>query len=177
MILKSCHSGPAVQYSHGLSVYFPWSKVIPSYKDLEFAKATNWLTFLTRYTEKTRRHMRPCPSGDPKVPVVIGELFFNTAAAGFDFILAENKDAPTVSKVLSNKVGSMKNPPIDHVPCECPLTEIPGKDNDKSEEPEEAQWVKVSSTETGEKVVDPKAEPVAEEKVAQPSPRRAALKK
>lgn len=177
MVLRSCHSGPAVQYSHGLSVYFPWSHVIDSYKDLEFAKATNWLQFLNKYTDVTRRQKRPCPPADPKVPVVIGELFVNTTAAGFDFILTENKNTPTINKVLSNRVGSMKNPPIDHVPCDCPLTKSPDKENGKSVEPEEAQWVKeTSTTETSE----PKAERVVETKVEpilQPTARRMARKK
>lgn len=177
MVLKSCHSGPAVQYSHGLSVYFPWSHVIDSYKDLEFAKATNWLRFLTKYTDVTRRHKRACTPTDPKVPVVIGELFVNTTAAGFDFILTENKNTPVINKVLSNRVGSMKNPPIDHVPCDCPLTRSPDKENGKSVEPEDPKWVKVpSTTETSE----PDAEPVVETKVEpilQPTARRMARKK
>src|ERR1041385_6319395 len=49
MVLLSCYSGPAVQYSHGLSVYFPWSNVVESYKDLEFADDTNWRSFLLKY--------------------------------------------------------------------------------------------------------------------------------
>lgn len=179
MVLKSCHSGPGVQYSHGLSVYFPWSHVIDSYKDLEFAQATNWLKFLTRYTEGTRRQMRPCRPADEKIPFVKGELFFNAVAAGFDFISTENKNAPTVSKVLSNKVGSMKNPPIDHVPCACPLTEIsekPDKDKGTPPESQEAKWTKENSTtETGETKVEPKIEPSPE--IVKPAPRRAARKK
>jgi len=122
MIMQSCYSGPAVQYSHGLSLYFPWSNVIESYKDLEFANDTNWRTFLLKYIDVTRRHKRLCPTATEKAAaekVVKGELFFNPTVAGFDF-LATNKDAPTFSRVMSNKVGSMKNPALDHVPCECP---------------------------------------------------------
>src|SRR5262249_3552696 len=26
LVLKSCYSGPAVQFSHGLSIYFPWNE-------------------------------------------------------------------------------------------------------------------------------------------------------
>jgi len=123
MVMQSCYSGPAVQYSHGLSLYFPWSNVIESYKDLEFANDTNWRTFLLKYIDVTRRGKRLCPNVTEKVAterVVKGELFFNPTVAGFDFLLATNKDAPTFSRVLSNKVGSMKNPALDHVPCECP---------------------------------------------------------
>ena len=121
MILKSCYSGPAVQYSHGLSVYFPWSNVINTYKDLEFAKATHWERFLLKYIELTRRGTRHCPfTKEEDEEVVKGQLFFNPVVAGFDFILTENKDAPHVNRVLSNRVGSMKNPAIDYVPCTCP---------------------------------------------------------
>ena len=128
MVMHSCYSGPAVQYSHGLSLYFPWSNVIESYKDLEFANDTNWRHFLLKYIDITRRGKRLCPYVSEKVVtekgatdrVVTGQLFFNPVVAGFDFLLASNKDAPTISRVLSNKVGSMKNPAVDHVPCECP---------------------------------------------------------
>jgi cysteine peptidase C11 family protein len=120
MVLRSRHSGPAVQYSHGLSVYFPWSNVIDSYEELEFAKDTNWRRFLLKYVELTRRRKRPCSSDLNQTRVVEGQLFFNPATAGFDFILSENKNAPTVNKVLGNKVGGMKNPPLDHFVCEGP---------------------------------------------------------
>ena len=128
MVMQSCYSGPAVQYSHGLSLYFPWSNVIESYKDLEFANDTNWRHFLLKYIDVTRRGKRLCPYVTEKVEtekgatdkVVTGQLFFNPTVAGFDFLLGTNKDAPTFSRVLSNKVGSMKNPALDHVPCQCP---------------------------------------------------------
>lgn len=120
MILKSCYSGPAVQYSHGLSVYFPWSNVIDTYKDLEFAQDTHWEKFLLKYVELTRRGTRPCPNAMEDQEIVKGRLFFNTALAGFDFILTENKDVTKVNRALSNRVGSMKNPAIDYLPCTCP---------------------------------------------------------
>ncbi|HEX4947098.1 MAG TPA: clostripain-related cysteine peptidase, partial [Blastocatellia bacterium] len=50
-IVKSCYSGPAVQYSHGVSIYFPWNKgalLDPKsnpYNDLEFNKKTKWMGF------------------------------------------------------------------------------------------------------------------------------------
>ena len=128
MVKLACYSGPAVQYSHGLSLYFPWSNVIESYKDLEFANDTNWRQFLLKYIDVTRRGKRLCPYVPEKIAtdkgtadrVVTGELFFNPEVAGFDFLMSSNKDAPTYNRVLSNKVGSMKNPALDHVPCKCP---------------------------------------------------------
>ena len=122
MVLQSCYSGPAVQYSHGLSVYFPWSHVVESYKDLEFAEDTGWREFLMKYVEVTRRGKRLCSSASPENPgdVVEGKLFFDASVSGFDFLLTgNNKDAPTVNRIFSNKVGTMKNPPVDFLTCEC----------------------------------------------------------
>jgi len=119
MVRHSCYSGPAVQYSHGLSMYFPWSKVIESYKELEFANYTNWNTFLHKYIDKTRRDIRMCPAARAR-DLEPGQLFVSGGSGGFQFMESENKDAPGYNRVLSNKVGSMKNPPIDHVPCDCP---------------------------------------------------------
>jgi hypothetical protein len=127
LVLTSCYSGPAVQYSNGLSLYFPWSNVIESYKDLAFANDTDWRDFLLKYIDVTRRETRRCES-DPKAEITVrGELCFNPFVSGFDFLLTASnkdapqmsKDAPQMSKVLSNKVGTMKNPAIDHVPCKC----------------------------------------------------------
>ena len=119
LVLKSCYSGPAVQYSHGLSIYFPWSQVIDSYKDLEFANDTDWKDFLVKYVAATRREKRMCPSDPEAATIVKGQLVFNPLVSGFDFLLTSNKDHPDMSRVLSNKVGTMKNPAIDHVPCKC----------------------------------------------------------
>ena len=123
VILKSCYSGPAVQHSHGLSIYFPWSNVIDTYRDLEFARDTGWQEFLQSYVDKTRRDMRPCPSQKRQSPPLKSTLTFNPRMSGFDFLPVENKDLPLRNRVLGNKVGTMKNPALDHVICECPSRE------------------------------------------------------
>lgn len=155
IVLKSRHSGPAVQYSNGMSVYFPWSNVIESYEDLEFATDTNWKRFLDKYVEVTRRRERPCPSDMKPDRVVEGQLFFNPTVAGFDFLLSENKDAPTVNRFLGNKVGGMKNPAIDHVVCKCPPSTMPVENevtkqvdppaSEGAEWPEEAETIETST--------------------------------
>lgn len=76
LIAFSRHFGPTYQYSHGLSIYFPWSRpiddgvndVIGKYKTYEFTKElvggrsksedNSWLSFLEAYFEKTRRASR-----------------------------------------------------------------------------------------------------------------------
>ena len=177
MILKSCYSGPAVQYSHGLSVYFPWSNVINTYKDLEFAKATHWERFLLKYIELTRRGTRHCPfTKEETEEVVKGELFFNPAVAGFDFLLTENKDATKINRVLSNRVGSMKNPAIDYVPCTCPTESSSGSSGTptdpktppasdpktpESESPKPAESTTASEGFAAAESPDPQADPEA----------------
>ena len=161
IVLRSRHSGPAVQYSRGLSLYFPWSNVIDSYEDLEFATDTNWKRFLDKYVEITRRAKRPCPSDMEQVGVVEGQLFFNTSIAGFDFLLSENKNTPTVNKVLGNRVGSMKNPAIDHIVCKCPDETKPVMMElikpEAQLDPEETEW-KVGKTEVRQTGAEPGGE-------------------
>jgi hypothetical protein len=61
LILRSEFAGPAYQYSHGLSVYFPWSEPVASdlwdkeYGGYLLSKNTGWDDFLKKYFEKTRR--------------------------------------------------------------------------------------------------------------------------
>jgi len=61
IIVRSESVGPAYQYSHGLSVYFPWSEPVQNrtwdteYVDFEFNKATKWKRFLELYFEETLR--------------------------------------------------------------------------------------------------------------------------
>jgi Clostripain family len=62
MIVRSEFAGAAYQYSHGLSVYFPWSRPVDSffsdqYKDYKF-KDTGWSGFLETYFDITRRKPR-----------------------------------------------------------------------------------------------------------------------
>lgn len=60
-VLRSCYSGPVYQYSYGVSLYFPWSHVAPSYWNLDFVKDSQgmgWGSFLKTYTLLTRRMPR-----------------------------------------------------------------------------------------------------------------------
>lgn len=65
-ILQADFYGPDCQYSHGLSIYFPWSRpiedasehFIKNYKTYAFVSepaGTAWLDFLETYFEKTKR--------------------------------------------------------------------------------------------------------------------------
>jgi hypothetical protein len=57
------YHGAAFQHSHGLSVYFPWSKTeleknLPPYQNLAFADLTKWDEFLIKYVDETQRELR-----------------------------------------------------------------------------------------------------------------------
>ena len=64
LVVRSHFTGPTYQYSHGLSVFFPWSaptnaKFWPGdYRKYKFHKATGWGDFLKEYFEQTMRKSR-----------------------------------------------------------------------------------------------------------------------
>ncbi|HUS09449.1 MAG TPA: clostripain-related cysteine peptidase [Pyrinomonadaceae bacterium] len=102
-VLKSCYTGPSLQYSYGVSLYFPWYEVMPYYGDLDFAQATKWHEFLQVYVKETRRRRR------------------NDGKAGYRDLLGD-PDSTTPIKQSSGKqssgkddrpiIRSMRNPPI-----------------------------------------------------------------
>lgn len=97
VVLKASYCGVDFQYSHGLSVYFPWSKSetksIIQYNDLAFATATGWAEFLYAYVRDTQRPIRdhedtqaelwpPIAPGNPS-PVKSGGLVRTIPELGF----------------------------------------------------------------------------------------------
>jgi hypothetical protein len=81
LIVRSDFVGPLYQYSHGLSVYFPWSKPLKSefwpeeYDKYQFidrarqvAKESSWSDFLATYFEQTRRATRMAEFGETRAP-------------------------------------------------------------------------------------------------------------
>jgi hypothetical protein len=63
LVVRAEFAGPAYQYSHGLSVFFPWSEpsrdslIMEDYEHYKF-KETLWHTFLDAYFKKTMRETR-----------------------------------------------------------------------------------------------------------------------
>jgi hypothetical protein len=61
VIVRSESCGPAYQYSHGLSVYFPWAEPVDNqmwkreYRKFKFSNATRWHRFLKLYFAQTMR--------------------------------------------------------------------------------------------------------------------------
>jgi len=79
VIVHSDHFGPLFQYSHGLSIFFPWARpvqeepkilddnVLTRYEKYEFTKALgkdSWLSFLDDYFTGTQRKSRGQEDGD-----------------------------------------------------------------------------------------------------------------
>jgi hypothetical protein len=108
-VLKSCYSGPMYQYSNGVSIYFPWSKVEDNYSNLDFVKASEgrgWARFIKSATELTRREVRTV----------------KTEAA--DNLFEINRTTPPQFRISSGKgpdvpMHSMRNPPIVWDPRVC----------------------------------------------------------
>jgi hypothetical protein len=109
VVKLSCYTGPAFQYSHGFSVYFPWSESkedLDKYQLLTFAKS-GWGAFLKEYVVKTRRPERPQLgkkregqfNPNPNNEVVETLLFVRAGTSG-------NPKGPA-------SIGSAKNPPVD----------------------------------------------------------------
>jgi hypothetical protein len=57
-VVKSHYQGEAVQYSYGLSIYFPLHEVSQSYERLDIAHDTSWVQFLKAYVSEVRRPNR-----------------------------------------------------------------------------------------------------------------------
>ncbi len=57
-VIQSGCSGFAYQWSHGLSVYFPWALVSPDYETMNFAQETGWDDFIKDLVRETRRQPR-----------------------------------------------------------------------------------------------------------------------
>jgi hypothetical protein len=80
LIVRCKFAGPAYQYSHGLSIYFPWSRPTDeklweeqygNYSLIKGADATatnrvSWKTFLDKYFEKTMRDTHAYELGNPE---------------------------------------------------------------------------------------------------------------
>ena len=60
--ILSCSFGRNYQYSHGVSIYFPWSSLVPYYgASIDFPADSKWIAFLKTYLEVTRRDPRRIP--------------------------------------------------------------------------------------------------------------------
>lgn len=146
LVLKSCYCGATYQYSYGVSIYFPWSQIAPSYWNLDFVKegaTPGWGSFLRAYTRLTRRlprgvekielGQRPAKAAHPITDrngsyhhrIVFQRMVAD--AAGTDRMMFDRMawDRMTWDRMAWDRMGSrhhvhsMRNPPEIFVPNEC----------------------------------------------------------
>lgn len=91
---KRMFSGPLYQYSHGLSIYLPWSEIYKLYNEayLDFLEGGCWHEFVKAYTVFTRRPPR-------RIAAFVDRLYQGT------------KDFPPRSKGPDDPSQRAKNPP------------------------------------------------------------------
>jgi len=120
LIVATAFAGPAYQYSHGLSIFLPWSKpasdvpIMEQYRQYRFSQATSWFSFLEAYFDLTMRdtlrtengEMSPAHTGKPELIEDIASLMFNPDGALSRFA----------------EIGGPKTDPSDPTgdECECP---------------------------------------------------------
>lgn len=74
LVVRSGFTGPAYQYSHGLSIFFPWSQPIASrlwdeqYEKFKMIEKTKWKEFLQVYFNETMREARKNENDPRRVP-------------------------------------------------------------------------------------------------------------
>jgi hypothetical protein len=129
LVVRSEHFGSKYQYSHGLSVYFPWSRpienagvalkeadkgILEKYKDYAFSVefgSDSWLSFLESYFDETKRKSRKEEDGTNGSR----QSEFDSARESFNPIgpLSGGKPFPVLE-------GPGKPSPIVGIPCSCP---------------------------------------------------------
>lgn len=136
VVLASCFNGPTFQYSHGVSVYFPWSCTefanhyfhdddirdvqngqVPPHKHLDFPmnEHSGWGKFLQLYFKATV--LRP-PRADKE-----------------DKLTAVNvRSGPPATKGPNAPVHSMRNPPLYFVRPKCADEREPKNDKDEDDD-------------------------------------------
>lgn len=121
LVVKSCYSGAAFQYSRGISIYFPWAEVTGKYKNLLFSKNTKWDEFLHKYVEQTRREPRGGEATRSKRRAAQG----STSASEVRSVSGSGRFFPPWGKFMPpwNKgpdlLAKVKNPPITFNKDEC----------------------------------------------------------
>lgn len=117
IVVKSCYCGADFQYSHGLSIYFPWSVVSGAYRELDFAQETGWHEFIEACVNATRR--APRPVSNPQAELRPAPAAFVMAAGTHRYSFPINKYSFPINKQFSVNSGSTKNQPIGYYECEC----------------------------------------------------------
>jgi Clostripain family len=121
-IVTSCSVGTKYQYSHGISLYFPWNKIDEHYSPGDptdptsvpddFAKKSRWAEFLERYIACSQRPQR-YRHETSKIPDETKEL-----------IKILFRDPPEGKGILDFEPETAKNPPTKWWPAPCVIEPI-----------------------------------------------------
>lgn len=120
-VLKSCYVGATYQYSYGVSIYFPWAQVAPSYWNLDFVsdkKTKGWGTFLSTYTALTRRLPRGWRADRTINVGDAADTYSSTTIEADHRMMYERMtfDRMMYERGSRNRIHSMRNPPNVFVP-------------------------------------------------------------
>ena len=141
-VLKSCYSGAVYQYSYGVSMYFPWSDVVSTYRNLDFVRdgtGAGWGNFLRTYVLVTRREPRGMDRRSRLGELGSGITMNNGMSSdrmssdrmSSDRISSDRMSSDRMSsdrmssdrmssdRVFGNPIHSMRNPPVVFFPGEC----------------------------------------------------------
>lgn len=129
LIVDSAHFGPDYQYSHGLSVYFPWSapledtfdNVLGRYRKYEFTRKfgdNSWLSFLEEYFEKTLR-----PGREIEDPLEFRATANAAKANGHPVARSLAGLSFNVGEALPNE--QKPSPPLGGGACHCSIKNYP----------------------------------------------------
>ena len=124
--------GPDCQYSHGLSIYFPWAepvqdendRVLQNYRNYAFTGGGSWLDFLETYFRETRREDRlkeEVRFGDEDTTYQNDPVFRRAlviAAPTFEAAVASDGHEFSSTTVLEAKIS----PPDSGGACACAST-------------------------------------------------------
>jgi len=119
-VLKSCYCGATYQYSYGVSIYFPWSNVAPSYWNLDFVdqNEVGWGSFLKAYTHLTRRSPRN-GMADRRMKYKRGDQEYTTEHRMVLDRMVLDRMVLNRMGSASNRIHSMRNPPAAFNPGDC----------------------------------------------------------
>ena len=131
LIVESAHFGPDYQYSHGLSIYFPWSApiddefddILGRYRKYEFTRALgdqSWLSFLKQYFQKTLRLSREAEEGSKQRAYTNGARSNGHPSPG-----AIGGSPVNVSEDLPGGVDGKISPQLGGGSCHCSVKNYP----------------------------------------------------
>ena len=107
-VVRSCYSGPTYQYSHGVSIYFPWAEIDIDYKAVTFGfDNSKWRRFLEDYVVATRRDPRDVPRRKTSEK---GLEEFGDNSQPYAMRHGPGRHGP--GRGMLPEISSMRNPPI-----------------------------------------------------------------